>query len=74
LDVLCGFMLLDDHCRTVVVEGLAGAVSSMLAKVSEVVPRAANDRARRVLANQHVRFQKRLYTVREVGRGGGGSI
>jgi len=60
LDVLCGFQLIDDHCRTIVVEGLVGAIKRLM----DQVPRAAaNNRACRILFDPTVAFHKRLYTA-----------
>ena len=60
LDVVCGFQILDEHCRMIVVEGLAGA----LQRLSDAVPRAsANDKACRILNNLDVCFHRRLYTA-----------
>ncbi|CAN0493765.1 unnamed protein product, partial [Discosporangium mesarthrocarpum] len=62
LDVVCGFMVIDDDCRTVVLEGL-GAEGRGLSRVMERAGRAGpNSQGYRVLANPHVRFSQRLYT------------
>ncbi|KAG5177956.1 hypothetical protein JKP88DRAFT_281443 [Tribonema minus] len=61
LDVVCGFAVVDAHCRTVVVEGLAdGGVAALLARVPR---RARNGGAYRVLADPRVRFARRAYTA-----------
>ena len=55
LDVVCGFQLIDDDCRTIVIEGRG---DSGLAKVMAQVPRVKrNDEGYRVLYHPKVRPQ-----------------
>ena len=60
LDIVCGFQIIDSHCRMIVLEGAVATVNRLL----EAVPReAANDAATRILANPDVAFHERLYTA-----------
>ena len=59
LNVIGGFMVLDDDSRMVFIEGTAEGMNRVL----EAVPRSqANDWSFRVLSNPDVRFKDRLYT------------
>jgi hypothetical protein len=61
LNVMCGFQIIDDHCRMVVVEGLVQSVATL---TDEAVPRGrANDNACRILSNPAIGFHRRLYTA-----------
>uniref|UniRef100_A0A7S1U4M0 Uncharacterized protein n=1 Tax=Phaeomonas parva TaxID=124430 RepID=A0A7S1U4M0_9STRA len=60
LDVVCGFEIIDEDCRMIVIEGLAAAA---MKKIEEEIPRlAANNPDYRVLSNVDVRFKERMYT------------
>lgn len=62
LDVVCGFMVIDEDSRTIVVEGLGGVhggLSELVAAVGRAVP---NGQGYRALENPEVRFAGRLYT------------
>ena len=60
LDIVCGFQIIDSHCRMIALEGAVATVNRLL----ETVPReAANDAATRILANPDVAFHERLYTA-----------
>jgi len=60
LDVVGGFHVIDADFRIIVLEGLAeGGIAEMLRRF----PReGANTETAKILANQNVRFQKRIYT------------
>lgn len=61
-DVVCGFMVIDEDSRTIVLEGMGGVrggLSELLAAVGRVGP---NGQAYRALENPQVRFAGRLYT------------
>lgn len=63
LDVVCGFTVIDEDSRTVVLEGMCGArggLSELLASVGRAGP---NGQAYRALENPEVRFSGRLYTA-----------
>lgn len=62
LNVVCGFMVIDEDSRTIVLEGTAGprgGLTSLLQKTGRAGP---NGRAYRVLENPQVRFSRRLFT------------
>lgn len=62
LDIVCGFMIIDENSRTIVLEGICGP-SSSLGHVFRRLGRAgSNGDAYRVLENPRVRFAQRLYT------------
>lgn len=63
LNAVCGFMVIDEDSRTIVLEGLGGVrggLSELLASVGRAGP---NGRAYRALENPEVRFSGRLYTT-----------
>lgn len=62
LDIVCGFMVIDEDSRTIVLEGKSGpqeGLTTLLRKVGRTGP---NGQAYRALENPEVRFAKRLYT------------
>lgn len=62
LNVVCGFMTIDEDSRTLVLEGTAGphgGLTALLRRVSRVGP---NGQTYRVLENPDVRFSRRLYS------------
>jgi hypothetical protein len=61
LDVICGFSVIDDHCRMIIVEGLA---DKGLKTLLDQLPRSGgNSGSYRVLADLNVRFSYRMYTA-----------
>jgi hypothetical protein len=61
LDVICGFSVIDDHCRMIMVEGLA---DKGLKTLLDQLPRnGRNSGSYRVLADLNVRFVNRMYTA-----------
>jgi hypothetical protein len=61
LDVICGFSVIDDHCRMIIVEGLA---DKGLRTLLDQLPRnGRNSGSYRVLADLNVRFVNRMYTA-----------
>jgi hypothetical protein len=61
LDVICGFSVIDDHCRMIIVEGLA---DKGLRTLLDQLPRnGRNSGSYRVLADLNVRFINRMYTA-----------
>ena len=62
LDVICGFSLIDDSSRIIVIEGLAGPDKGMQ-KIYLSFPRLQpNSRSLKILCNPEVLFSERLYT------------
>lgn len=62
LDIVCGFMVIDEDSRTIVLEGASGprgGLSALLRKVGRAGP---NGQGYRALENPEVRFSRRLYT------------
>ena len=59
LNVICGFMVIDDDCRMVFVEGTVEGMESVL---NECKRHHRNDWSCRVLSNPDVRFKERIYT------------
>ncbi|CAM9166251.1 unnamed protein product [Chrysoparadoxa australica] len=63
LDVICGFMLIDEDCRMVVVEGVAGEGKGMEELLHKIQRHSRNCNQYRVLADPHITFKHRLYTA-----------
>eukprot|EP01041_Mallomonas_annulata_P002089 gene2089-4084_t len=64
LDVVCGFTVIDDDYRLVVLEGLGGGGSRGMTTVFNEIPRTkANDADLKILSNPDVLFPNRMYTV-----------
>jgi len=62
LDVITGFMILDDDWRLVVLEGLAKPGGGMSRLFIEFLPRAkANDESLKIVCNPEVLFADRIY-------------
>lgn len=60
LDVVCGFQVIDEDCRMVIIEGLADGA---MARIERALPRiSANGADYRVLSSVDERFHERLYT------------
>lgn len=73
LDVVCGFMVIDEDSRTIVLEGLAGPHGGLTALLGKVGRTGPNGPTYRFLENPEVRFSRRLYTcfdadLKKVGR------
>ena len=73
LDVVCGFMVIDEDSRTIVLEGLAGPCGGLTALLGRVGRSGPNGSTYRFLENPGVRFSRRLYTcfdadLKKVGR------
>jgi len=63
LDIICGFTVIDDHYRMIVLEGLAGAGRGMARMASIVTKlREQNSCRTRMLWNPDARFKSRIYT------------
>jgi hypothetical protein len=62
LDLITGFMIIDDDMRMVVLEGLAAPGKGMSRMFTEFLPRVkANDDSLRILCNPEVLFPDRIY-------------
>lgn len=61
LDVITGFMVIDNDTRIIVLEGLAGPGKGMESVVRDLPRLASNNKHLSMLANPNVLFQKRLY-------------
>jgi len=62
LDVITGFMIIDDDMRLVVLEGLAAPGKGMQRLFTEFLPRRkANDDSLKILCNPEVLFPDRIY-------------
>eukprot|EP00953_Heterococcus_sp_UTEX-ZZ885_P025066 13645-Heterococcus_DN1.PRE.1 len=61
LDVICGFSVIDDHCRMIIVEGLAD--KGLKALLDQLPRNGRNSGSYRVLADLNVRFVSRMYTA-----------
>ncbi len=61
LDVITGFMIIDDDTRVVVMEGLAGPEKGMDSVMKNLPREAGNNKNLIMLANPNVLFQERLY-------------
>lgn len=73
LDVVCGFMVIDEDSRMIVLEGLAGPCGGLTALLGRVGRVGPNCSTYRFLENPGVRFSSRLYTcfdadLKKVGR------
>lgn len=62
LDVVSGFMVIDEDSRTIVLEGTAGTHGGLTAILRRVGRAGPNGQAYRALENPEVRFSRRLYT------------
>lgn len=62
LDIVCGFMVIDEDSRTIVLEGASGPKSGLTALLRKVGRAGPNGQAYRALENPEVRFSRRLYT------------
>ncbi|CAB1098443.1 unnamed protein product [Ectocarpus sp. CCAP 1310/34] len=62
LDIVCGFMIIDDCSRTMVLEGLCGPQGGLTALLKKVGRTGPNGQAYRALENPEVRFSRRMYT------------
>lgn len=62
LDVVCGFMLVDEDSRTIVLEGLGGMGAGLTTLVEKIGRAGPNGRAYRALVNPQVRFAQRIYS------------
>ena len=63
LDVVCGFSLMDDNERIIVIEGLAGPGKGMQNIYLAIPKLQPNSRFLKILCNPEVLFPDRLYTV-----------
>ena len=61
LDVITGFMVIDDETRIVVLEGLAAPGCGMQSLFMDVPRQKANDNALKILGNPETLFPNRLY-------------
>lgn len=61
LDVITGFMVIDNDTRIIILEGLAGQGKGMESVVRDLPRLASNNKHLSMLANPNVLFQKRLY-------------
>ncbi len=62
LDIVCGFSIIDDDTRMVVLEGLAGYDKGMESIFVDVPRFNTNDSEIKILSNPEVLFATRLYT------------
>ena len=62
LDLVCGFMILDDETRLVVLEGLGGLGLGMQNLFADIPRMKPNDNSLKILCNPEILFPKRLYT------------
>ena len=62
LDVVCGFTVIDDDVRIVVIEGLAGPDKAMQEIFLDIPRLQPNNKSLKILCNPEVLFPKRLYT------------
>lgn len=62
LDIVCGFMVIDEDSRTIVLEGASGPKGGLTALLRKVGRAGPNGQAYRALENPEVRFSRRLYT------------
>lgn len=62
LDVICGFTVIDDDVRIVVIEGLAGPDKGMQEVFLDLPRLQPNNKALKILCNPEVLFPNRLYT------------
>lgn len=62
LDIVCGFTVIDEHSRTIVLEGKAGSTCGLAVVFNRLGRTGPNNQTYRVLENPQVRFAKRLYT------------
>lgn len=62
LDIVCGFMVIDEDSRTIVLEGKSGSQEGLTTLLRKVGRTGPNGQAYRALENPEVRFARRLYT------------
>jgi hypothetical protein len=62
LDVICGFTVIDDDARIVVIEGLAGPDKGMQEVFLDLPRLQPNNKALKILCNPEVLFPNRIYT------------
>ena len=62
LDLVCGFMILDDETRLVVLEGLGGIGLGMQHLFADIPRMKPNDSSLKILSNPEILFPNRLYT------------
>ncbi|CAM9197164.1 unnamed protein product, partial [Hapterophycus canaliculatus] len=62
LDIVCGFTVIDEDSRTIVLEGVSGPRGGLTALLRKVGRAGPNGEAYRTLENPEVRFARRLYT------------
>lgn len=62
LDIVCGFMVIDEDSRTIVLEGASGPKGGLTTLLKKVGRAGPNGQAYRALQNPEVRFSRRLYT------------
>ena len=62
LDVVCGFTIIDDDVRVVVIEGLAGPSKGMQEIFLDIPRLKPNDKDLKILCNPEILFPNRLYT------------
>ena len=60
LDIVGGFHIIDEDCRTIVIEGLAKSLNEVLGAAPR---RGVNDGSYRILADPTVRFTTRLFAA-----------
>ena len=61
LDVVCGFSVLDDDYRIIVIEGLAGVDQGMQSVFLDIPRLKPNDKDLKILCNPEVLFSKRFW-------------
>lgn len=61
--MICGFTIIDEDSRTIVLEGLAGPRNGLETIFQRLGRTGPNSQAYRVLENPQVRFANRLYTA-----------
>ena len=62
LDVVCGFTIIDDETRLIVLEGLGGIGLGMQNIFADIPRKKENDSTLKILCNPEVLFAKRMYT------------
>lgn len=62
LDVVCGFTIIDDETRMIVIEGLGGIGLGMQNVFADIPRKKENDKNLTILCNPEVLFSHRLYT------------
>ena len=59
---MCGFMVIDEDSRTIVIEGLGGSNGGLTMLLQKVGRTGPNGQAYRALESTRQRFSQRLYT------------